>query len=153
MNKRYLLEALEREMSRSRRQQTQLAVVMFDIDHFKRINDTHGHLAGDEVLREFGRRIIAVCRADDLMARYGGEEFSLVLCGSTREEALDMAERCRQTIGEKPFLTAVGELAITASFGVAVFDQETHLEPTDLLQAADRCLYAAKSDGRNCVCG
>jgi diguanylate cyclase (GGDEF)-like protein len=153
MNRRYLTESMQREIARSIRQQLVLSVVMLDIDHFKHVNDTHGHLVGDEVLREFGVRIQAVCRDDDMLARYGGEEFCLMLSATEREEALAMAERCRLAIADIPFVTGSGPLAITASFGLGCMDRGESLEPTALIQRADAQLYQAKTTGRNRVCG
>lgn len=158
MNKRYLLESMQREIARCQRQQSTLAAIMLDIDHFKSVNDDHGHLVGDEVLREFGSRVNSVCREDDLLARYGGEEFCLVLFGSELAEAKEMAERCRAIVADKPFATAAGELKITASFGVAVLedsvlDDSGRESPLDLINRADMRLYEAKRGGRNRVEG
>ncbi|MFG0288450.1 MAG: GGDEF domain-containing protein [Rhodopirellula sp. JB044] len=151
MNKRYLLESMQREMARSLRRSQPLAVVMMDIDFFKSVNDTHGHLVGDEVLREFGTRLLDVCREDDLLARYGGEEFSLLLASTDRDEALEIAERCRAVIADEPFDTAVGPLAVSASFGVACYDGNQAMKPAELLKVADERLYDAKHNGRNQV--
>ena len=158
MNKRYLNESLDREIARAIRQQQTLSLLMIDIDHFKRVNDTHGHLVGDEVLRQFGARILESCRSDDLLARYGGEEFCLVLCSTIREDALMIAERCRAVVADRPFATAVGPLGITASFGLACLDPSS-LNPSssqrseDLIRRADERLYDAKNSGRNRVVG
>ena len=153
MNKRYLMEAMAREISRSTRARMEMSVVMLDIDHFKSVNDTHGHLVGDEVLRTFGQRVGAVCRCDDLLARYGGEEFCLLLAATGREGALELAERCRIAVAEKPFDTSAGPLEITASFGFAVLDPQQPKDCSGLLEAADQQLYEAKRAGRNRVCG
>jgi len=158
MNKRYLLESMQREIARSIRQQLALSIMMLDIDHFKQVNDTYGHLAGDDVLREFGGRIASVCREDDLLARYGGEEFCMMLCGTDRDEGLAMAERCREVIASIPFETSVGPLPITASFGLATFVgspaiRSPAISPTTLIERADKKLYEAKRAGRNRVCG
>ncbi|EMI46353.1 diguanylate cyclase [Rhodopirellula sp. SWK7] len=151
MNKRYLLESMQREMARSLRRSQSLAVVMMDIDFFKSVNDTHGHLVGDEVLREFGKRLLSTCREDDLLARYGGEEFSLLMASTERDEAIEIAERCRAVIGGKPFATAIGPLDITASFGVACYDGDRMMKAVELIKIADDRLYEAKRDGRNRV--
>ncbi|SMP70508.1 diguanylate cyclase (GGDEF) domain-containing protein [Neorhodopirellula lusitana] len=153
MNKRYLLESMQRELARSFRRCESLAVVMIDIDHFKGVNDTHGHLVGDEVLREFGARLLATSREDDLLARYGGEEFTLLMAGTDRDEAIETAERCRSVICSEPFATAVGPLEISASFGVALYDGKQMLTPAEVLKIADDRLYTAKRDGRNRVSG
>ena len=158
MNKRYLNESLDREIARAIRQQQTLSLLMIDIDHFKRVNDTHGHLVGDEVLRQFGARILESCRSDDLLARYGGEEFCLVLCSTAREDALMIAERSRAVVADRPFETAVGPLGITASFGLACLDPSSSDAPSahrseELIRRADERLYDAKNSGRNRVVG
>ncbi|MFK8113782.1 MAG: diguanylate cyclase [Rubripirellula sp.] len=151
MNKRYLLESLQREIARSFRQQQPVCVVMIDIDHFKGVNDTHGHLVGDEVLREFGARLLSACREDSLLARYGGEEFSLLLSSTTIEEAIELSNRCRTKIAETPFQTAAGPLEITASFGIGCSPLDRQMSCTDLIKIADDRLYDAKDQGRNRV--
>lgn len=151
MNRRYLLESLRRELARAVRQQQPLSVLMLDIDHFKRVNDTYGHLVGDEVLREFGSRMLDSCRDDDLLARYGGEEFCVVLCSTAWQDAVDMAERSRMRIADAPFQTSVGALGISASFGLACFEPARPVTSDELLRAADERLYEAKRRGRNRV--
>ncbi|QDV83239.1 Response regulator PleD [Stieleria magnilauensis] len=153
MNKRYLLETLSRSIAAAVRQRQPVTVVMLDIDHFKSVNDTYGHLVGDEVLREFGRRVSTGCREDDLLARYGGEEFCLLLSATGAEEAFDVAERCRKAVCDQPFETAAGPLKITASFGFAVLNQEHSETGLELIHRADEKLYDAKRSGRNRVCG
>lgn len=152
-NKSYLLDNLRREIVRCQRRQRPLAVVMSDIDRFKLVNDTHGHLVGDEVLKEFGARISKVCREDELFARYGGEEFSLVLPETSLAEAMNTGERCRQAVADEPFETNAGPLTITASFGVAILDDDRAVEPETLINEADQRLYQAKNSGRNRVVG
>jgi len=153
MNKRYLLESLRREVARAVRQQQALSVLMLDIDHFKSVNDNHGHLIGDEVIREFGTRMLSGCREDDLLARYGGEEFCLVLSLTAREAALQIAERNREVIGSTPFTTTAGPLSITVSFGISCLNPDTPETAEDLIRRADAKLYEAKRSGRNCVIG
>lgn len=153
MNKRYLLETMQRGIAAAARQKHVLSVLMLDIDHFKSVNDTYGHLVGDEVLREFGNRIASVCREDDLLARYGGEEFCLMLSATEREEAMEMAERCRNAVAGEPFSTITGPLEITASFGLACSNPNRPTTPKNLIDAADQKLYEAKRAGRNRVCG
>lgn len=152
-NKSYLLDNLQREIARCHRKGHDLAVVMSDIDKFKSVNDTHGHLVGDEVLKEFGQRLLEISREDDLFARYGGEEFSLVLAESDEDEAMQMAERCREAIAAKPFDTSIGPLSITSSFGVAMMPSDVAVSPTDMIGEADERLYLAKRWGRNQVVG
>lgn len=152
MNKRYLMEATQREIARSIRQKHPLCVVMMDIDFFKSVNDTHGHLVGDEVLREFGSRLLGVCREENLLARYGGEEFSLLMPSASKEEAIELAERCRQEIAGKPFKTAAGPLEITASFGVGCLPENVDaFSVSEIFKIADDRLYDAKEQGRNRV--
>ncbi|QDV65720.1 GGDEF domain-containing protein [Crateriforma conspicua] len=153
LNKRVLLDSLRREIARSRRDHRPIAIAMMDIDHFKSVNDTHGHLVGDEVLREFGRRLSAECREDDVLARYGGEEFSLLMASTSREESLQITERCRCCIADTPFETAAGALSVSASFGIAIYCGEEKSSPNELLQIADMRLYDAKRGGRNRVIG
>lgn len=153
LNKRFLMEAIDRELSRSTRAKLELAVIMLDIDHFKSVNDTHGHLVGDDVLRTFGKRIQALCRTDDLLARYGGEEFCLLLAATGHHDAMEIADRCRATIAGTPFQTSIGPLEITASFGVSVMDPDQPSTVKALLQDADQHLYDAKRAGRNQVRG
>jgi diguanylate cyclase (GGDEF)-like protein len=122
------------------------AVLAVDVDHFKRVNDTHGHDAGDEVLAELGRRLSRVTRGTDLVARAGGEEFVLVLPGAGAQVARRVAEDVRAAVGSAPFVTRAAGLAVTASVGAAVGRLEEAL-----LRSADRALYASKREGRDRV--
>jgi len=152
-NKRYLMDVLTREIERSQRHQRPLSLVMMDIDHFKSINDKNGHLAGDEVLQEFCRRIMEILRMDEVFARYGGEEFSLVMGEARLSGAATTADRCRRLIEETPFNTSAGVIRATASFGVAQVCGAGAVTPEELIAAADAKLYEAKHSGRNQVCG
>jgi diguanylate cyclase (GGDEF)-like protein len=150
-NKRYLLEFLERELARTVRFNRPLSLIMFDIDHFKHINDEWGHLAGDAILRELAGRVKTVVRTEELFARYGGEEFSVVLPEATEEQALILAERIRSEIAGRPFSFDEEKVPVTVSLGVAS-TTGTGTRSTDaLLRAADNALYQAKNEGRNCV--
>ena len=153
-NRQYMTEFLERELSRSAERERPVSVGLLDIDFFKQVNDQHGHLAGDEVLREVSRRASHVLHAGDLYARFGGEEFCVVFCESDSEEATRLAQSILNAIEETPFPTISGDLSITASFGVATWhgskDQEVSVE--SLLKASDEKLYEAKETGRNRVC-
>ena len=149
-NKRYFLEFLEREVSRALRHQSCLALVLFDIDHFKLVNDGHGHMAGDAVLKEIGRRLKPRIRKEDLLARYGGEEFACVLPDTTREGAAIFAEAVRILIGRYPIRYGTVDLPITVSLGVAVTDARRY-DAIDLIRRADEKLYEAKRSGRNRV--
>jgi diguanylate cyclase (GGDEF)-like protein len=152
LNKRYLMDLLEREFRKAAHRQTPLTLILFDIDHFKSVNDTYGHLAGDEVLKEVANRIDSVIAEHDVFARYGGEEFAILLTGISKKETVDMAERCRQIIESSPFTTSVGPLTITISLGVSEFrDLEVPTDANQLVQAADEKLYQSKRAGRNRV--
>lgn len=153
MNRRYMVESLKREVCRSKRSTETITVAMIDIDHFKSVNDTYGHLVGDEVLREFGKRIESVCREDDMLSRFGGEEFCLVLSATSAAEAESMLEQCRTVIADTQFNTTAGGVPITASFGFVCVDPGMSLSINEILEAADTMLYQAKETGRNRVCG
>jgi diguanylate cyclase (GGDEF)-like protein len=150
-NKRYLMDYLERELARSARHGRSLSLILFDIDHFKSINDTLGHLAGDLTLRELAACLQAeVCR-DDLLARYGGEEFIAVLTETTLSEAVEVAERFRRAVEGHEFTFESSPLRITISLGVATTRGEEGLAPSELIRRADELLYQSKSSGRNRV--
>jgi diguanylate cyclase (GGDEF)-like protein len=151
-NKRFFLEFLEKEMARARRHASSLSLMMFDIDHFKKVNDTHGHLAGDAVLKELGRRLKPEMRREDLLARYGGEEFAIVLVSTSLKRAIDFAEEMRQLVARDPFPTDTVRLPVTVSIGVAELDSSMKT-PEDLIAKCDAHLYTAKRQGRNCVIG
>ena len=149
LNRRAFTIALSRELSRKRRHQNYLAVGICDVDHFKEINDTHGHQTGDEVLCGLVRRIGSNLRGHDVLGRHGGDEF-VVLTEHAREDGASILyERLRAAVAASPIPTGAGDIPITISFGVEIGDEgETESE---LLAAADRALYQAKSSGRNQV--
>ncbi len=152
-NKRYFLESLERELNRAVRYGRQLALTMCDIDHFKRINDTHGHLAGDYVLRELSGIIAGNLRREDIFARYGGEEFSIVLPEIDGPGAAGVAEKLRGLISAHVFSFANEIIPVTMSFGVrATTGDEDRADVAGFIAAADAKLYEAKERGRNRVC-
>ncbi len=122
---------------------------MADIDHFKHINDMHGHLVGDAVLREVAGRLRDVLRPYDAVGRYGGEEFLVVLPGCDGTSATGLAERLRQHVAAKPVETPQGDVAVTLSLGVAAWEGVGAADPVELLRAADGAMYCAKSAGRN----
>jgi diguanylate cyclase (GGDEF)-like protein len=150
-NKRYFSEQLERELARAGRNRRPLSLVLFDVDYFKRINDSHGHLTGDHVLRELAARVRRRVRKDEIFARYGGEEFAVVLPECPRETALQIAEQLRQIIERDPFEFEHERIPVTISLGVATVSEE--VAPTSFLRAADEQLFKAKRGGRNQVCG
>ena len=150
-SRRFFEEALRVEAERAARGRTGLAVLITDVDHFKAINDTHGHPAGDRVLRELASRLRDGCRPGDVLARYGGEEFAVLLPDTDAGRAVEVAERIRAHVAAAP-LWADNErpLAVTVSIGVASLSGDSADLPA-VVQAADRALYAAKSAGRNRV--
>ncbi len=150
-NRRAIMEILQAELSRTRRENGSLGLVMVDIDHFKKINDRFGHRAGDEVLREVTRRLAVSLRPYDLVGRWGGEEFLIVVPNSNRDGSGKLAERLRQRLAEAPISVEGNEIAATASFGVAVFEDSNRPRLEDLVHQADETLYEAKKQGRNRV--
>jgi diguanylate cyclase (GGDEF)-like protein len=153
-NKRYFLEFLDRELSGASRYTLPLSLILFDIDHFKRVNDTHGHLAGDAVLKELARRLKARMRREDLIARYGGEEFACILVKTGIQGAMVFAEQIREIVQRSPFkYNEDVRLAITISVGVEVFRGSQMIPVEEMIRRADERLYAAKNGGRNRVVG
>jgi diguanylate cyclase (GGDEF)-like protein len=150
-NRAAILEFLEKELSRSAREQTNVGVIMADIDHFKRINDRYGHLAGDAVLRETAQRILASMRPYDAAGRYGGEEFLIVLPGCDAEKSRQIAERLREDFEHNHLRTREGIFSITLSFGVASAQASDGVDPVSVIRTADAALYRAKEGGRNRV--
>jgi diguanylate cyclase (GGDEF)-like protein len=152
-NKRYFLEFLDRELARCARYHRPLSLVMFDIDHFKNINDTHGHLAGDFILREMVRRLRSRIRKEELLARYGGEEFIAVLPEAGHTGAQDFAEQIRRLVERERFEFEEDVIPVTISVGVSTIDGNTTEEASAFVKQADENLYRAKRAGRNRVVG
>ncbi len=148
-NKRYLLDFLEREIARARRYESPLALIMLDIDHFKSLNDTYGHQAGDYVLERVAAAIDSVVRREQLLARYGGEEFAIVLPELTPPQVHAFAESVRARVASEGYVFGDETLTVTVSAGAAML-RDT-MEREDLIQAADAKLYEAKRGGRNKV--
>ena len=151
LNRAEIFRKLERELERARREQRPLAVILGDLDHFKKVNDTHGHPFGDEVLREIAERMRSKLRIYDGVGRYGGEEFLLVLPACDLDAAIERANHLREMIAATPIKSGDEEASISISMGVAVSGCEGVKESEALLQRADRALYAAKENGRNRV--
>ncbi|MDD2206403.1 MAG: diguanylate cyclase [Aminobacterium sp.] len=147
LNRRAIFERLDHEMARSRRENRALSVAILDVDHFKQVNDTYGHLAGDDVLRETALRIQDQLRKYDVVGRYGGEEFLIVLPGVALGEALKIAERVRKNIVKTTF--GEKEILLSASLGVAEYDKISGVD--EIIFASDTALYKAKKRGRNQV--
>lgn len=144
-NRRQLMELLEAEMSKARRHDYALSAVMMDIDHFKSINDTFGHDAGDRVLAGVAQTMRSMCRKEDIVARFGGEEFVLILPSSPSASTLECAERIRKAIQDTAFEGISRQ--VTASFGVTLFTKNDTQD--SFLKRADNALYQAKTSGRN----
>jgi diguanylate cyclase (GGDEF)-like protein len=154
-NRRYLVERLGSELAYARRHKTPLALILLDIDHFKRVNDAYGHLAGDEVLREVAALISRLIRAEDVFARYGGEEFVVLARGIEQENAVRFAERIRGAVQRLEIAAEKTVLRVTVSAGVSSLGEigEANRNPEALFRLADERLYTAKSSGRNRVAG
>ncbi len=150
-NRRHLSEVFERELSRARRQQQPVGVLMLDVDHFKQFNDTHGHETGDEVLRLVARSILTTIRGEDVLCRYGGEEFALILPGAPIEAVLSRAESIRDNVRQQSAMFHGGRAGqVTLSIGIAMFPTDS-MQQAQLLAHADQALYQAKHNGRDRV--
>ncbi len=149
LNRSEVLSALERELSRSGREGKPTTLIMADIDHFKRINDTLGHAAGDEVLKEVARRLKADLRPYDIVGRYGGEEFLIILPGCDLKVGVRRADEVRNLVAKEPIVTPFGTTSATVSMGVTMTSAAREHQVSDLLHEADVSLYAAKKSGRN----
>ncbi|PWF47994.1 GGDEF domain-containing protein [Massilia glaciei] len=150
-NRGAIIEILEKELSRQGRSQHAVSILFCDVDNFKAINDTHGHLAGDEVLRVLARRMAATLRPYDSFGRYGGEEMLGVFPDCGLEGALEVAERMRAAVAEAPVKTEFGDIDVTVSIGLATVDKDQTCKLATLLQRADDALYRAKANGKNCI--
>lgn len=148
-NKRFFLEFLEREMARAKRHDRPLSLAMLDLDHFKNINDTHGHLVGDTTLKRVARVIESRVRRDELLARYGGEEFVVVLPETDLDGARTFGETVRQQVADRSFVFDGHDIRVTVSVGAATLRKDDDVEA--LIREADAQLYRAKGAGRNLV--
>ncbi len=151
LNRRAILEYLDKELARGLRRQENLCVGLMDIDHFKLINDTHGHQVGDEVLCELASRLSQALRPYDRVGRYGGEEFLVVISDCDCALIRKHYDRLRLALSEKPFATAAGPVAVTASIGVGIVQRDRFVDTYGLIRLADQALYRAKEQGRNRV--
>jgi diguanylate cyclase (GGDEF)-like protein len=148
-NRGAILELLERELSRSRRDGSSVGILLADIDHFKRINDTRGHLVGDEVLRAVTGRLKGEVRSYDAVGRYGGEEFLILLPGCDNPKLTAKAAQLVKIVERSSIETSTGPVPVTISIGGIASGDSPHAEPSKLLRAADTALYRAKLSGRN----
>jgi two-component system, cell cycle response regulator len=151
-NKRFFMEQLDKDFSHTARHGQALSLVILDVDHFKILNDTHGHPAGDHVLQRMAATIMGALRTEDAFCRIGGEEFAIIMRDCAEEAATQAAERMRVLVQDTRFVYGGTELPVTVSVGVAAFDKAKHATPQDLVEQADRYLYQAKHTGRNRVC-
>jgi len=152
-NRGQILDFLARELVRANRDDKPLGIVLADLDHFKKVNDTYGHLAGDAVLQEVSKRMQGNIRAYDGVGRYGGEEFLVVFPGCEYKIAMRRAEDLRRLVGEKSIVALGEKVNVTASLGVAIVEAGSDTSVESLLQKADQAMYAAKRKGRNRVEG
>jgi two-component system, cell cycle response regulator len=151
LNRAAVLETLDRELERSYRERHPVSLLIADLDRFKSINDTYGHLAGDDVLREAARRMTAVLRPYDAVGRYGGEEFLIILAGSDSESAHAQAERIRLSLAKEPFVIGDAKVSVTCSVGFSTHPGNSRSHADDLVKRADLALYESKNAGRNRV--
>jgi diguanylate cyclase (GGDEF)-like protein len=149
MNHKTFYETLERELWRSRRYGGTISMIMADIDNLKKVNDTHGHRAGDKVIREISRRIKECIRQIDLAARYGGDEFAVILPNTDLDEASLVSQRIVQCVGRAPIEWQGEEITLSISIGVGQYGADTN--PEDITSRSDRALYSAKQSGKNTV--
>jgi diguanylate cyclase (GGDEF)-like protein len=148
-NRGSVMDALRNELSRHARENRPFGVILADIDHFKNVNDTHGHLCGDEVLQAVARRMKECVRPYDTVGRYGGEEFLIIAAAADAAGTLALSERIRSVVGSKPIVTQAGEVHVTASIGAAISTDARGADSQALLRLADEALYRAKDQGRN----
>lgn len=148
---RYFMERLEEEVKRTLRSGSTFALLMIDIDDFKKFNDEHGHIAGDVVLRTIGRALMSKASAGDIVGRYGGEEFAFIALNLSKDDALRLAESIRQEVQQSYVTLRRERHSVTVSVGIAMFPADAKLRE-DVIWEADRCLYRAKSEGKNRVC-
>lgn len=152
-NKQHLIFTLEQEIERTQRTHQPTTLIVLDGDHFKKINDTHGHVVGDRVIRHLGDIIRDTVRKIDIPCRFGGEEFAIILPSTPLLIGIQVAERLRQRIVNTPLALETGSsLSISVSIGVDTYLQSMVCTPESLLEAADKQLYKAKEEGRNRVC-
>jgi diguanylate cyclase (GGDEF)-like protein len=150
-NRGAVLEILEMEKNRSKRNNLATGIILADLDHFKKVNDFYGHPVGDAVLIETARRLRNNLRASDAAGRYGGEEFIAILPDVDLDLATKIAERIRLSMAEEPFITPKGNIQVTISLGVGIIPPDKDIKLSSVIAQVDRALYQAKEDGRNCV--
>jgi diguanylate cyclase (GGDEF)-like protein len=152
-NRRFFDDQMAKDYSHARRHKTSLSLLMLDVDHFKRVNDTHGHLAGDDVLKQLGALVVSSIRLEDVFCRLGGEEFGIIMRDAGTEHAVAFGERLRGLVESTTMTSGEIEVSVTISVGAATFDLDRDLDAAGFIERADRALYEAKNGGRNRVCG
>lgn len=150
-NRAAILDFLANELARASRQKSSVGLLLLDVDHFKQVNDTYGHLVGDEVLRRVSQALRTATRLYDAVGRYGGEEFLIVLPGCDETNAVSHAERLRASVSRVNITTPTGTVSVAVSLGVTVFDPQRDDDANELIARADAGLYLAKQNGRNRV--
>lgn len=151
-NRRYFIDAVEKEFEYTRRNQSAIAIILFDIDDFKAVNDAHGHAAGDFVLKNIAELLVRETRGYDIFARYGGEEFAFLMRGASRQAAEALAERVRNTVRGATLNYEEKQLRVTISLGVSYWEGKEKLAgPEALVQLADQQMYEAKRSGKDCI--
>lgn len=150
-NRKYFMSRLTSEVAYAERHKTKLGLLLFDLDHFKKVNDRNGHAAGDAVLRQVGVVVSRLLRAEDVFARYGGEEFTVVVRGITGDNVFRLAQRIRKTVAETRVPWEESDLRVTLSIGMALLDDTMTGGALGLVELADGRMYRAKEAGRNCV--
>jgi diguanylate cyclase (GGDEF)-like protein len=148
-NRKKILELLEEELNRNFRDNKPVGVIMLDIDNFKTINDTYGHLIGDKIIIEVASRLQKKVRSYDKIGRYGGDELLLVLPGLSRQDAKNIAERLRKAVCAEKIQTDAGPIDTTVSLGVSIFDKASRPSTKKIIEKSDHALYMAKERGRN----
>jgi two-component system, cell cycle response regulator len=150
-NRAAILDFLANELARAARQKSAVGLILLDVDHFKQVNDTYGHLVGDEVLRNVSQALRTSTRLYDAVGRYGGEEFLVVLPGCDETNTVSHAERLRAAVSRVEINTPTGNVSVNVSLGVTIFDPQLNDDSTELIAKADAGLYLAKQNGRNRV--
>jgi two-component system, cell cycle response regulator len=151
LNRGVIVDLLGMELSRSQRENRSTAILLCDIDQFKGVNDTYGHVVGDQVLKEVASRFLSAVRSYDFVGRYGGEEFLIVLNNCDPASSFPRAEQIRNSLAKRPIPTTSGPLSITVSIGVLLSQDWTGRAVEEVLHEVDLALYSAKEEGRNCV--
>lgn len=150
-NRRYFNQILDYELNRAKRYHQPLSLVFIDLDHFKDINDTYGHSVGDQFLKQISQKLFSLFRTTDLVARYAGDEFVAVLPATTPEGAMILAKRIQETLGDYQIMVRGRTLQVSVSIGVDTYENAEGIGGVTLIDRADKAMYEAKSNGRNCV--